>query len=111
MNPLVYYNVGRLKEGEVIMSELQGYTEGNGIILDAPIPPDWKPKQRVRILPVLEGALEETSATNTSSSTEESENDGPNSALLAILARAGDLDLPEDFSEQHDHYIYGTPKR
>jgi len=20
-------------------------------------------------------------------------------------------DLPEDFAEQHDHYLYGTPKR
>ncbi len=28
---------------------------------------------------------------------------------LADLSR--DLDLPPDFAEQHDHYLYGTPKR
>ena len=24
---------------------------------------------------------------------------------------AGTIDAPEDWSEQHDHYLYGTPKR
>lgn len=28
-----------------------------------------------------------------------------------IVALAGDLDLPPDFAAQHDHYLYGTPKR
>ena len=28
-----------------------------------------------------------------------------------IAALAGDLDLPADFAAQHDHYLYGTPKR
>ena len=23
----------------------------------------------------------------------------------------GTVDLPEDFAEQHDHYLHGTPKR
>lgn len=27
------------------------------------------------------------------------------------IALAADLDLPADFAEQHDHYLYGTPKR
>ena len=32
-------------------------------------------------------------------------------ALMKILAMAKDLGLPSDFSEQHDHYIHGTPKK
>ena len=28
-----------------------------------------------------------------------------------IIALARDLDLPPDYSEQLDHYLYGTPKR
>ena len=28
-----------------------------------------------------------------------------------IVALARDLDLPPDFAAQHDHYLYGTPKR
>jgi hypothetical protein len=32
--------------------------------------------------------------------------------LLGLLKYAGSLpDMPEDFAEQHDHYIHGTPKR
>ncbi len=34
----------------------------------------------------------------------------------SLLARLGDVvgavaDLPEDLAAQHDHYLYGTPKR
>lgn len=28
-----------------------------------------------------------------------------------VVALAADLDLPPDFAEQHDHYLYGTPKQ
>ena len=28
-----------------------------------------------------------------------------------LLDLAADFDLPSDFAEQHDHYLYGTPKR
>jgi hypothetical protein len=28
-----------------------------------------------------------------------------------IIALARDLDLPPDYSEQLDHYLYGTPKQ
>lgn len=31
--------------------------------------------------------------------------------LLKYLRMAQELDLPADFAEQHDHYLYGTPKR
>jgi hypothetical protein len=31
--------------------------------------------------------------------------------LMKYLEYAVDADLPSDFAEQHDHYLYGTPKR
>lgn len=31
--------------------------------------------------------------------------------LRKYLKYARDLDMPADFAEQHDHYLYGTPKR
>lgn len=34
------------------------------------------------------------------------------SSLLADLAElAIDVDLPKDYSKQHDHYLYGMPKK
>ncbi|MBI4691185.1 MAG: hypothetical protein HY754_13120 [Nitrospirae bacterium] len=34
------------------------------------------------------------------------------SELLSELANiATNIDLPKDFSKQHDHYLYGQPKR
>ncbi|MBI4685822.1 MAG: hypothetical protein HY755_11580 [Nitrospirae bacterium] len=34
------------------------------------------------------------------------------SALLSELADIStNVDLPEDFSRQHDHYLYGLPKK
>ena len=31
--------------------------------------------------------------------------------LMRLLALAQDLDLPEDYAAQVDHYLYGHPKR
>ncbi len=31
--------------------------------------------------------------------------------LMKYVRLAQDLDLPSDFAEQHDHYLYGTPKQ
>ena len=28
-----------------------------------------------------------------------------------LEALAGSVEMPEDWSEEHDHYLYGTPKR
>jgi hypothetical protein len=52
---------------------------------------------------------------------ETQENESPKTGLLALdallketadLAPRDEVDrIPTDFSEQHDHYIYGTPKR
>jgi predicted nucleic acid-binding protein len=34
------------------------------------------------------------------------------SSLLSDLSTlSAEIDLPEDFSKQHDHYLYGLPKR
>ncbi len=35
----------------------------------------------------------------------------PPGLLERIAALAQDLDLPPDYAEQIDHYLYGTPKR
>ena len=33
-------------------------------------------------------------------------------SLLDVLSRfSGTVEGPEDWSEEHDHYVYGTPKR
>jgi DNA-binding transcriptional regulator/RsmH inhibitor MraZ len=34
------------------------------------------------------------------------------SSLLSELAEVStDIDMPADFSKQHDHYLYGIPKK
>lgn len=33
------------------------------------------------------------------------------SALDVLNKYAGSVDMPADWSEEHDHYLYGTPKR
>lgn len=35
----------------------------------------------------------------------------PPRSVRRILERARALDLPADLAAQHDHYLYGTPKR
>jgi post-segregation antitoxin (ccd killing protein) len=35
----------------------------------------------------------------------------PQSALQWLAENAVDDELPRDLSAQHDHYLYGTPKR
>ena len=29
----------------------------------------------------------------------------------ALRSHAGSVDMPEDWAKEHDHYLYGTPKR
>jgi hypothetical protein len=43
--------------------------------------------------------------------TEERPRGAPPRAVQRILERARALDLPPDLAAQHDHYLYGTPKR
>ena len=44
--------------------------------------------------------------------TEAGEDVAPAPGILDdLLDLAADFELPSDFAEQHDHYLYGTPKR
>ena len=35
----------------------------------------------------------------------------PVNAIELLRSLAGSVEAPADWSEQHDHYLYGTPKR
>jgi hypothetical protein len=75
---------------------IRGRFDGQGIVLEQPSPADWRPNMAVLVTPcAAENEVE----------------DGPSEAMLKLAARARDSGLPPDFSEQHDHYIHGTPKR
>lgn len=72
---------GEVQDGKIVFSEPIGLPEGT----------------RVRVEPVLKAALAGSSA-------------------RTLLEQLGDLvgsidDLPPDLAENHDHYLYGTPKR
>jgi predicted DNA-binding antitoxin AbrB/MazE fold protein len=43
--------------------------------------------------------------------TEEPMHGAPPRSVQRILERARALELPPDLAAQHDHYLYGTPKR
>jgi len=77
---------------------LEGRIQDGAVVFDTPV--SLAEGTRVRVEPVSEPAREQ-----------DGENSGP--SLLEIL---GDVvgaiaDLPSDSAEQHDHYLYGTPKR
>jgi predicted DNA-binding antitoxin AbrB/MazE fold protein len=57
-------------------------------------------RERVELSIFKENELDDTAKTDVKSS------------LLSNLADiASDIDLPEDLSTQHDHYLYGLPKK
>lgn len=35
----------------------------------------------------------------------------PKTAWAALRTHIGSVEMPEDWSKEHDHYLYGTPKR
>ena len=37
--------------------------------------------------------------------------DSPNSMVDVLRELAGSVEAPADWSAEHDHYLYGTPKR
>lgn len=78
---------------------LRGHFDGKVVILDEPPPAALVPDTKVLVeLESEQPADQQASHSN---------------ALLWLAERANewDLNLPPDFSEQHDHYIHGTPKR
>jgi hypothetical protein len=79
---------------------LKGHFDGKVVVLDEMPPAEWLPNQPV-LVSVAVAPRPET------------DDDSPCQTFLWLAARAqeNDLGLPADFSEQHDHYIHGTPKR
>lgn len=73
---------------------LDGHVENGRIVLDQPAQLPEGAKVRVEVLPTAQPAAEN----------------------MSLLERLGDVvgaldDLPTDLAENHDHYLYGTPKR
>ena len=74
---------------------LEGRIHAGTVVFDQPVP-------------LAEGTLVRVEAMS-----EPASGDGEGQSMLEIL---GDVvgsidDLPSDLAEQHDHYLYGTPKR
>jgi hypothetical protein len=73
---------------------LEGHIEDGRVVFDQPVPlPEGTPV-RVEPLPVAPSAAE---------------------GKISFLDRLGEVvgaihDWPEDFAQNHDHYLYGTPK-
>jgi len=72
------------------MTVINGHFDGKRVVLDEPVPADMPADTPVKVM--FDG-------TDAKSALEE----------IARLARPGGL--PRDFSEQHEHYIKGTPRK
>ncbi|MEK7711138.1 MAG: hypothetical protein AAB341_04500 [Planctomycetota bacterium] len=71
------------------MTIINGHFDGKRVVFDEPVPPDIAPDTPVRVF----------------------FGDGQAREVLAELAKpARPGDLPRDFSEQHEHYVKGTPR-
>ncbi len=78
------------------MVAIKGYFDGKVFIPDGPVGPDL-PRDRPLILHI------EVPAESAQ---------GPAGGLWETLERhAGSVEAPADWSSEHDHYLYGTPKR
>ncbi len=75
------------------MHVIDGHYDGQHVILDAPVPDGVAVNARVRI--VFDSASVPSSP----------------SSLGKIAELAVDGGLPTDFSEQHEHYVKGSPRR
>jgi len=72
------------------MTIINGHYDGKRVVLDDPVPADILPQTPVKV--TFEGGRRET-------------------VLDRIAKLAGTDDLPADYSEQHDHYVKGTPRK
>ncbi len=79
------------------MTILQAHFDGTSIVLDEPA--ELKPNTKVKVMVEPESNLK---------SDDSSQSKGTD--LLSIFPKPVDMGI-EDLSEQHDHYLYGTPKR
>jgi len=66
--------------------------DGQELHFDAPLELELNARYRITIEPESDGAAEET-------------------AWDVLERYAGTVDAPADWSREHDHYLYGTPKR
>ncbi|MBE9075812.1 hypothetical protein IQ241_00600 [Romeria aff. gracilis LEGE 07310] len=62
-----------------------------------------------RAVVVIDEALSEPTIATSEDLTIQSE--VVRTAWTALRAHAGTVEMPEDWSKEHDHYLYGTPKR
>jgi hypothetical protein len=69
---------------------LKGHFDGKQIVLDEPVPPGIEANAPV----IVHFTLNEARG-----------------ILKEIVKRARPAGLPADFSEQHDHYVKGLPRR
>ena len=73
------------------MTIINGHFDGKKIVLDQPVPADIPADTPVRVI------FEQSDVRNLFDE-------------IAKLAVSTD-DLPADFSEQHEHYVKGTPRK
>jgi hypothetical protein len=73
-----------------MMTIVSGHFDGQRVVLDEPVPSGVGANTPVKVVFDTEGADD----------------------VLAEIARLGRPGgLPSDFSEQHEHYVKGTPRR
>jgi len=72
------------------MTIINGHFDGRRVVLDEPVPTDIPPDTPVRV---------------------HFEDDSTEGVLDRIAKLAGPSHLPPDFSQQHDHYVKGTPRK
>lgn len=72
------------------MTIINGHFDGKQVVLDEPVPADIPADTAVRVV---------------------FENERTENVLDRIAKLAGPSDLPSDYSQQHDHYVKGTPRK
>ena len=72
------------------MTVLNGHFDGQRVVLDEPVPSDIPPRTPVKV-------------------TFEVQKDEHVLARIAKLAAPGRM--PPDYSEQHEHFVKGTPRK
>jgi hypothetical protein len=72
------------------MTIVNGHYDGRRVVLDEPVPADIRADTPVRV---------------------HFESESTGSVLDRIAELAGPSDLPRDYSQQHDHYVKGTPSK
>lgn len=78
------------------MKQIKAHYDGKHIVLDEDV--QIQPNAQLTVLVEDDGAGDSE------------KNGGGKTDPLEIFGRAVDTGI-EDFAEQHDHYLYGTPKR